>query len=65
MSRRPLDIGMTLLYVGVFCLALMLVLWFLRGVGLLTILPGGILLLLLVLGLGTGVTGAVKVLKRY
>ncbi len=65
MSRRSLDVGMVLLYVGLFSLGLTTLFWILRGAGLLVSLPGMILLLLLVVTVATGVTGAVWVLRRY
>ncbi|HEY9817837.1 MAG TPA: hypothetical protein V6D20_18840 [Candidatus Obscuribacterales bacterium] len=42
-----------------------LVIWILRGVGLLTFLPGIILSLLLLLSIGTGVLWALQAIRRF
>lgn len=47
------------------CLASTLVIWILRGVGLLTFLPGIILSLLLLLSIGTGVLWALQAIRRF
>ncbi|MBE9125696.1 MULTISPECIES: hypothetical protein [unclassified Coleofasciculus] len=57
----------TLLYAYIFgtTLAVTLLVYLLRGFGILTFMPGGILLLLIFLSIGTGIVYGVQKTRRY
>lgn len=56
---------LTFAYIFSITLAITIVVYLLRGFGILTFLPGGIIWLLILLSIGTGVLYGVQRTKRY
>lgn len=65
MSRSPRSETLTLSYIFGIFLSLTIVIYVLRGVGILTFLPGGILWLLIFLSIGTGIAYGIQKTRRY
>ncbi len=57
----------TLIYAYAFasCLAVTLVVYLLRGFGILTFIPGGLIWMLILLSIGTGIAYGVQKTRRY
>ncbi|HBB33587.1 MAG TPA: hypothetical protein DDZ80_11415 [Cyanobacteria bacterium UBA8803] len=63
----PLPPSETLIYAYIFAitLALTVMIYLLRGFGILTFIPGGFLLLLILGSIGTGIVYGVQKTRRY